>query len=65
MVTLPLLMFHSQLKEDQMYLDALHCDMIDHSNDASGPGYSQQRVTGVGVVGPGARVEVLVCLCTS
>lgn len=55
--------FHPQLREYEVYLDALHCDVIDHSNDASGPGYSQQGVTGAGVVGPGTRVEVLICLC--
>lgn len=58
-------MFHFQLKEAQVYLDALHCDVIDHSYDASGPGYSQQGVTCVGVVGPSTRVEVLICLCTA
>lgn len=46
-----------------MYLDTLHCDVVDHPNDAAGPGYSQQRVAGVGVVGPRTRVEVLIGLC--
>lgn len=45
------------------YLDALHRDVVDHPDDATGSGHSQQGVTRVGVIGPGARVEVLVCLC--
>lgn len=47
----------------QLYLDTLHCDVVDDANDATGPGYSQQRVARVGVVRPGTRVEVLICLC--
>lgn len=46
-----------------MYLDALHRDVVDHPNDTTGPGHSQQRVTRAGVVGPRTRVEVLLCLC--
>lgn len=36
--------------------------MVDHPDDASGAGHGQQGVAGVGVVGPSARVEVLVRL---
>lgn len=44
-------------------LDALHCDVVDHPNNATGTSYSQQRMACVGVVGPGTRVEVLFCIC--
>lgn len=44
------------------YLDALHGDVVDHPDDAAGPGHSQQRVAGAGVVGPRTRVEVLIRL---
>lgn len=47
------------------YLDALHADVVDDANDAPGAGHGQQRVAGVGVVGPRTRVEVLICLSTS
>lgn len=46
----------------QLYLDALHGDVVDHPDDAAGPGHSQQRVAGAGVVGPRTRVEVLIRL---
>lgn len=43
-------------------LDTLHRDVVDHPNDAAGPGDSQQRVAGVGVVRPRTRVKVLIGL---
>lgn len=46
-----------------LYLDTLHRDVVDHPNDATGPGYSQQRMACVGVVRPRTRIEVLICLC--
>lgn len=49
-------------RNGRVYLDALHCDVVDHSDDASGAGDGQEGVAGVGVVGPSARVEVLVRL---
>lgn len=36
--------------------------MVDDSDDASGAGYSQQRVACVGVIGPGTRVKVFIRL---
>lgn len=57
-------MLHIRVEPDHPYLDALHCDVVDHPNDATRPGHSQQRMACVGVVGPGTRVEVLICLCT-
>lgn len=48
-----------------LYLDALHADVVDDANDAPGASHGQQRVAGVGVVRPRARVEVLICLSTS
>lgn len=51
-------------KTDQLYLDTLHWDVVDHPNDATGPGDSQQRMACVCVVGPGTRIEVLICLYT-
>lgn len=45
-----------------MYLDALHCDVVDHPDNTAGSGYSQQGMTRVGVVGPGTRVKVLISL---
>jgi len=44
------------------HLDALHGDVVDDADDAAGARHGQQRVAGVGVEGPGAGVEVLVCL---
>lgn len=46
------------------YLDTLHCDVVDHPDDSAGPGHGQQRMVCVGVVGPGTRIEVLICLYT-
>lgn len=46
----------------EFYLDALHRDVVDDPDDASGPGYSQQWVARVGVVGPSTRIEVFICL---
>lgn len=48
-----------------LYLDALHADVVDDANDAARASHGQQRVAGVGVVRPRARVEVLICLSTS
>lgn len=52
------------VKTDNLYLDTLHRDVVDDADDATRPGHGQQRMARVGVVGPGARVEVLVRLCT-
>ena len=49
---------------DELYLDTLHCDVVDHPDDSAGPGHGQQRMVCVGVVGPGTRIEVLICLYT-
>lgn len=48
-----------------LYLDALHADVVDDANYAPRACHGQQRVAGVGVVGPRTRVEVLICLSTS
>lgn len=53
------------VKTDNLYLDTLHRDVVDDADDATRPGHGQQRMARVGVVGPGARVEVLVRLRTS
>lgn len=45
-----------------LYLDALHGDVVDDTNDAARAGYGQQGVAGVGVVRPRTRVEVFICL---
>lgn len=45
-----------------LYLDALHGDVVDDSNDTARAGYGQQGVAGVGVVRPRTRVEVFICL---
>lgn len=45
-----------------LYLDALHGDVVDDSNDTTRAGYGQQGVAGVGVVRPCTRVEVFICL---
>lgn len=47
---------------EEDYLDALHGDVVNDPDDAAGARHGQQRMAGVGVVGPGACVEVLVCL---
>lgn len=44
------------------YFDTLHSNVVDDADDAAGAGHRQQRVTGAGVVGPSAGVEVLICL---
>lgn len=49
-------------REKLDYLDTLHRDVVDDPDDATGPGDSQQRMACVGVVGPGTRIEVLICL---
>lgn len=44
------------------YFDALHCDVVDYSNDATWSRHCQQGMTCVGVIRPGACIEVLLRL---
>lgn len=44
------------------HLYALHGDVVDDPDDATGTGHGQQGVTGAAVVGPRTCVEVLVSL---
>lgn len=44
------------------HLYALHCDVVDDPDDATGTGHGQQGVTRAAVVGPRTCVEVLVSL---
>lgn len=44
------------------HLDTLHGDVVDHPNDAPRPGHGQEGMACTGVKGPGAGVEVLICI---
>lgn len=44
------------------HLDALHCDVVDDPDDTTRTSHSQKGMTGAAVVGPCARVEVLISL---
>lgn len=44
------------------HLDTLHGDVVDDPNDATWPRHGQEGMACTGVKGPGAGVEVLICI---